>query len=95
LLETALVVFNVTADFLLTIASDGTEHGVLLANYAVYRSVNVVLGTSCVVLGLSGNMFFAARLLPGGSPRKIPNRLNDGTLDRVVLASGLVGLWVI
>lgn len=36
-------------------------------------------------------MLIAAGLLPGGSPREITNRLDDGTLDGVELTSGLAG----
>jgi len=80
-----------TADFLLTITGDGTEDGVLLASHTVYTSVDIVLSASCVALGLAGSVFFTARLLPRGSSSEIANRLDDGTLDGVELASGLTG----
>jgi hypothetical protein len=53
-----------TTDFLLTIASDGTEDSVLLADQTVCSTVDVVLGASRVVLGLAGSVLFAAGLLP-------------------------------
>jgi hypothetical protein len=78
-----------TTDFLLTIASDGTEDGVLLAGQTVCSTVDVVLGASSVVLGLAGSVLFAAGLLPRGGPCEVTNRFDDGTLDGMVLASGL------
>ena len=73
----------------MTITSDRTENGVLLAGYAVCGTIDIVLGASCIVLGLPGSVLFAARLLPGGSSCEISNRLNDGALDGVELAGGL------
>lgn len=80
-----------TTDFLLAISSDGTEDGILLTDQSVRASVDVVLSTGRVALGLTGSVLFTAGLLPGGSSCEIANRLNDGTLDGVELAGGLTG----
>jgi len=78
-----------TTDFLLTITSDCTEDGILLAGYTVCTSIDVVLSAGRVALGLTGSVLFTARLLPGRSSCEIANRLDDRTLDGVELASGL------
>ena len=82
-----------TTDFLLAIAGDGTEDGVLLANYTISTSVDIVLSASRVALGFTSGVLFAAGLLPGGSSCEIANRFDDRTLDGVELAGGLTGNW--
>lgn len=77
-----------TTDFPLAIIGDGAEHGVLLADQTVRSTIDIVLGTGRVVLGLSGSVLFAARLLPRGRSRDVTDCLNDSALDGVVLASG-------
>ena len=77
-----------TTDFLLAIVGEGAENGILLAGHAVCSTFDIILGTGRVVLGLSGNVLFAARLLPRGRPRKVANCLDKGALGGVELASG-------
>lgn len=78
-----------TTDFLLTITGYGTKDSILLADQTVSSTVDVILSTSSVVLGFSSSVLLPARLLPGGGPCQISNRLDDGALDGVVLAGTL------
>lgn len=53
-----------TGYLLLTIASNRANDGILLAAETVDSTLDVSLGLSGIILGLSGSVFFLARICP-------------------------------
>ena len=80
---------ELTRHLLLAIASDGTDDGVDLTTDAVGRALDVLLRLGGVVLGLALRVLVTAGLGPGGGAGEVTDRLDDGALERVVLARRL------
>ena len=74
---------------MLSVTSQGPDDSVLLTTEAVLGTFNVPLGLGCLVFSLALGVFFFTRLLPGFSTRQVADGLDDGTLGRVELTSGL------
>ncbi len=74
---------------MLPVASDGADDGVHLAGDAVDGALDVVLRLGGVVLGLALDVLFPARLLPGLGAGQVADGLDNGALERVVLAGSL------
>jgi len=68
------------------VASDSADDGVLLSTDAVGGTLGVALGLGGLVFGLSGSVFFPARLLPAGCAGQATNALDDIALGRVELS---------
>lgn len=78
-----------TRRFLRAVTSHSTHYRILLAANAVHGTLGVSLSLSSVVLDLTLGVFLLAGLLPRLGAGEVADRLDGGTLGRVILAGRL------
>lgn len=78
-----------TKYLLLAVTSDRADDCVFLSTEAIERAFGILLRLSRLVLCLALSVLLFPGLLPGLGASEVTDRLDNGTLQRVVLAGGL------
>ena len=80
---------RLATQLLALVTSDSPRDSIILALEAITSTFDVALCLRCGDLALAAGVLFLPRLLPRLSAGQVADGLDDGTLSRVELTSGL------